>query len=437
MYYFEPGSFDTLENLETLILGPNNGFNSSILEELNKLKNLKSLEVTMNSFHSLPNNAFHGLKNLYSLNLSMNFLETLHADVFKGLTNLHILDLSLNSINVTEYNAFHGDLKNLRELYLYSNYLTDIEPETFINLNNLEILDLSWNDIQYLPANSFEQLTKLKSLNLSGNINLFYTEDETFTGLSSSLESLNLSQTYINNTDSIQYASLGNLITLDLGHTPLQSFDGSLLKMSRKLKNLYLNDTKLTTLNSGLYEPMKNLKTLDLSGTRLICNKNLAWLMSWIQFQNQSNSDGNGTDFINSNYTTCWVPLELRGTPLSGVNIDTMQPYSQITLGPWNSSDENTWPTDDSGAPIMTQSTTAIIDLRNSFIDKAEKLSHPSNNNNSADKAKIIIIVIVVVGILITAVVVTIVVLVMKRKRRKEQQLKENTNNHEIELRPR
>lgn len=433
MYYIEPGTFDPLKKLETLILGPENGFNSSVFPEINKLTNLVTLDLSGNSVHSFPNNAFVNMKNLQNLNLATNFINILRVDAFRGLKNLRRLDLRENLVNFTEYNAFHPDLENLQYLNLHANYLPDVEPETFINLKNLESLDLSWNNFYYLSDNSFEALTKLKTLNLNGNRNLATMNVDAFAGLPS-LTALNVSATGLNYTDAIMNANLVNLTVLDFGRTSLSSVDRRILAQLKNLRTLILNETNIKSFAEGTFDDLKYLRSLDVSGNHFACDKDLIWFMAWMQReQNRTDADdSDGVTFRNVDWTTCWTPLELRSVPLIGVDLRTMTPQSQITWAPApsdggsNSNDSFAWPWTDTTSNGDT-TTIVYIDVgSNRLLNKlGDQTSHAPDD--SGEKVKIIIIVVVVFGILATVVIVTMVVVLMRRRRRMDEKItKEN-----------
>lgn len=58
------------------------------------------------------------------------------------------------------------------------NVISIIKSEGFYGLHNLTNLDLSYNKIKILNSNSLQHLISLKSLNLSGNVELNLIELE-------------------------------------------------------------------------------------------------------------------------------------------------------------------------------------------------------------------------------------------------------------------
>ncbi|CAF1141757.1 unnamed protein product [Rotaria sp. Silwood1] len=109
------------------------------------------------------------LKNLRILDLRNNQLEEIDDDVFDGFDSLNQLFLNNNSLHKITTQTFNG-LKNLQILNLDSNKLTCIKNDTFINVNKLELLSLNNNQIKYIASLSFDRLQLLSDLNLQGNL---------------------------------------------------------------------------------------------------------------------------------------------------------------------------------------------------------------------------------------------------------------------------
>ncbi|KAJ8934741.1 hypothetical protein NQ318_022813 [Aromia moschata] len=106
-----------------------------------------------------------------SLRLEDNCLSSLSGGgQLKDLHRLKILNISNNTFNSLPDDIFL--LKNLRELYVHNNHLKKL-PETLCKVVNLRILDVSNNVLKFLPENLGE-LVNLVYLNLIGNERLKY-----------------------------------------------------------------------------------------------------------------------------------------------------------------------------------------------------------------------------------------------------------------------
>ncbi|XP_030062654.1 leucine-rich repeat-containing protein 52 [Microcaecilia unicolor] len=158
-------------------------------------------------------------------------------------------------------------LIDLVYLDLSSNSIHDIEA-TFINVVRLVYLDLSYNNLSQIDSTTFYLLTSLVVLKLSGNPNLAQIEKNAFT----------------NNTG---------------------------------LRELYLSRTGLTFLDISTVSELPNLRTLDLSFNSWHCYCSMKDFFSWI---NESN-----LYFLDAANTTCSVPIEVHGKPLSDMQEEVRQ----------------------------------------------------------------------------------------------------------------
>jgi len=127
------------------------------------LKNLKTLDLTLNQITEIPDE-ISNLQNLEELLLSSNDI-TGNLEAIGKLKNLVTLDLSENSI--TSSIEPLSNLKNLKELYFGGNGNSNsLEP--LGKLTKIEILSLYDNDFKKIPE-SFENLTNLRLINLREN----------------------------------------------------------------------------------------------------------------------------------------------------------------------------------------------------------------------------------------------------------------------------
>jgi hypothetical protein len=158
-----PENFDLLISLDTLdCTGWGLGLDS-LSPEIEKLVNLKKLNLTLNLLTCLPNQIWN-LKNLTELSLSSNQLTSLPEQIgnLKNLTSLH-----LSSNQITSLPEQIGNLENLTVLDLSSNEFINL-PEQIRNFQNLKELDLSYNNFINLPE-QIGNLKNLKKLDLIGN----------------------------------------------------------------------------------------------------------------------------------------------------------------------------------------------------------------------------------------------------------------------------
>jgi internalin A len=134
-----------------------------IPEEIGKLTNLISLEISYNQLTSLPVQ-IGKLTKLRKLYANKNKLVDLPGEIGQ-LRYLSILDLDSN--NLTNLSTEIGNLNNLLTLHLRGNKLKSI-PEEIGNLKMLDTLYLSNNQLNSLPA-EIGQLSNLVRLFLDQN----------------------------------------------------------------------------------------------------------------------------------------------------------------------------------------------------------------------------------------------------------------------------
>lgn len=112
-----------------------------------KIKSLEILDLSANKIPDFPLEFFSAFPNLRHLNISYLGLGRLTADLFHGLANLKVLDASGNQLKAIDKRVVES-LTSLNRLYLSDNYLTQID---FLDgLSSLNSLDLSFNNLSSL-----------------------------------------------------------------------------------------------------------------------------------------------------------------------------------------------------------------------------------------------------------------------------------------------
>lgn len=153
---------------------------------------LKTLNLRHNELTEIPSAALKTLKNLTVLDLSVNKFKVVEDDAFVGL-KLVTLKLSDNPV-VLSPGAFRGLEKSLKNLNLKGTRQKSV-PEALRGLGTLAFLDLSQNSIQRLPGpagvKAFEGLNSLTGLNLERNL-IGEIGPDAFYGVRNTLSSLSL-----------------------------------------------------------------------------------------------------------------------------------------------------------------------------------------------------------------------------------------------------
>ena len=251
--------------------------------ELQLYPELDYLTVENNSLTDIHVDAFRHLFKLQELNLAGNLLtgKSLYADTFKSQPNLRILNLSRNNIgphlqfglfryltSLTYLNLAYNNivsvsgtekgypgfvLHSLIEMSLHDNYIEDIPTVIWPVVPNVMLLDFSRNSFITLPPKSFDKLTQLTSLFLSGLHRLVEVQHVAFNGLQK-LEIVHL--------DNCKYL---RVISAD-------AFAGC-----QNLKFVNFSNNKLKVIQETLL-PWGNLQRFLISGNNFICNCSMYWI---------------------------------------------------------------------------------------------------------------------------------------------------------------
>ncbi|KAL7014913.1 hypothetical protein ACKWTF_016191 [Chironomus riparius] len=231
----DPNAFFNLGQLKVLVLQNNPGI---ILPEKIFDPLLGLVSLNLRDCNLLDKNAgwFAKLKNLTDLNLSVNSFTTIPNYAFRNLTNLVNLDMSVGKITSIASNSFTYNV-NLKTLRINNNNLTALGANIFDSLGNLEILSLSMNNFTAVTSNIFKPLVSLRKLSCSGcNIRDIKTE---WFETSRNLDSVDLSCNQIS-------------------HIPVNTFTSI-----NQLKFLYINSNSISNLNSRSFGNLNSLYTLD------------------------------------------------------------------------------------------------------------------------------------------------------------------------------
>ncbi|PAA85425.1 hypothetical protein BOX15_Mlig016971g3 [Macrostomum lignano] len=100
--------------------------------------------------------------------LGQNLIEQLNFTRLNRLRNLKLLDLSHNQLYGLKSNMF-ANMSNLESLSVSFNKLACVEARAFAGLSKLKVLILQGNDINSLPFGSFDDLSLLTTIGLNQN----------------------------------------------------------------------------------------------------------------------------------------------------------------------------------------------------------------------------------------------------------------------------
>lgn len=171
-----PEFFGSLKNLQYLNIS-NAGFSGVIPPNLGNLSRLQDLDLSSQYGNGLSTDNFEWMIGLISLkHLKMNqvdlsFVRSNWMDVLNKLpflTELHLSDCRLSG-SVSPASVVNFTM--LSVISMSWNYLDSTILELLVNISSLTFIDLSYNSLNSIPL-GLNQLPNLQYLNLYGNGNL-------------------------------------------------------------------------------------------------------------------------------------------------------------------------------------------------------------------------------------------------------------------------
>ncbi|CAO1441002.1 unnamed protein product [Diamesa hyperborea] len=130
---------------------------------------LVKYDVQRSTLKYIASGDFAELTNLITIEIFRTELQVIPEDTFWTLAKLETLNLRDNKLKYLEENTFK-DLVNLKNVLLQDNQLSYLLSNVFqFNVNLLEI-DLARNQLRIIEADTFNNLDKLKNLNIEQNI---------------------------------------------------------------------------------------------------------------------------------------------------------------------------------------------------------------------------------------------------------------------------
>ncbi|XP_053329564.1 extracellular matrix protein 2-like [Spea bombifrons] len=196
----------------------------------------------------------------------------------------------------------------LKTLYLADNEISKLPARAFSGLPNLEWLDLSKNKLgdSGLSTDVFQNLTKLKRLNLDGNRltvlpilpqslqelkindnNLRELNKHSFRGLSNLLNlELEGNSFHDGNVNPLTFKPLKKLTYLRLDHNHFRAIPSGL---PASLQELHLDNNRIEIISEGILNKTLNLSILVLSNNRL--QENHIAPRAWIDLLNLESLD--------------------------------------------------------------------------------------------------------------------------------------------------
>uniref|UniRef100_A0A7E4UXX0 LRRCT domain-containing protein n=1 Tax=Panagrellus redivivus TaxID=6233 RepID=A0A7E4UXX0_PANRE len=174
------------------------------------------------------------------------------------------LTLENSRVGVFRRGVFDNIGHRLKNLYLKNNILKSIEPNTFDSLTGLETLDLTGNKLTEIRARDIERLTFLETLMLSDN-QINYIEPGAFKSLTG-LKTLNLANNKLTNITKHTFQGLNNLEVLSIQGNALLTIDWDAFIHMKRLRTLDLGTNQLSRI---VLRGLDNLQRLYINNNHI------------------------------------------------------------------------------------------------------------------------------------------------------------------------
>ena len=303
---------------------------------------LVNLHITYNTYLTIVDSgAFDGiydtLEFLFLGHNQLSSLTSLSANRWQKLIQLNLqYNGNLRTVQASDFSTLGP---KLRYLNLDSCGLSSIQSSLFNTLTGLHTLVLSNNRIQSVPDSVFQSMQELTELRLDAQTNAMSLNDNSFSGIETSLNHLII---HTNTIDKPTFwrliERLPNLLELNAGKLNLQTIPDKAFKNNGKITILDLESNGITSLQEGSFYRLRDslevltlsfnslstfskcvlngfssLRQIHLSGNPLDCDCSLRWLRDWVWAQPDRYLAGGLVG-------PCTGPPTLAGSLLSGIS---------------------------------------------------------------------------------------------------------------------
>ncbi|KAI3811714.1 hypothetical protein L1987_21443 [Smallanthus sonchifolius] len=316
-----PQSFANLLDLEFLDLSYNK-FDGSVPIELGKLIKLKSLNLSNNLLTGSIPNELEGLVNLQDLQLYTNSLNGSIPNWVGNLTNLRVFTAYENELS-GKIPENLGAFSELQLLNLHSNYLEGSIPKNVFANGKLEFLVLTQNKLSGVLPDSVGNCKDLSSIRIGDNGLIGNIPKEI--GNLSSLTYFEADNNNLSGEIVQEFAQCSNLTLLNLASNGFSGIIPSVLGEMINLQELIVSGNSLFGEIPTSVLSNNNLNKIDLSNNRFngsipqsVCNSSR--LQYLLLGQNSltgriPNEIGNCVKLLElqlgSNYLTGTIPPEI------------------------------------------------------------------------------------------------------------------------------
>lgn len=230
----KPGMFTSLPHRDV------SAFSFDINQYQDKRYNYSRIDSGVKN--QLKNNSFQGICGVSTMKLSGYYLNRIEPAALNCLSTLHHLDLSQNLLESVPGYIFQ-EVDRLKVLDLQHNRIRTLTQNSFYGLLNIEKVVLRNNNLTIVNGSAFKGLKNVKTLELSENIGLKLSDD--------------------------LFRELENLETLVLDGCNISSLPDNVFRENFNLKYLYLHRNRLTSLTKRLFDSLGKLYYMSAASNEI------------------------------------------------------------------------------------------------------------------------------------------------------------------------
>ena len=260
--------------------------------------NLEEFYITFNELTSLPDSLLQNMTRLRTVYIDGNYLTNLSSTFLSNVVNLEKFSIYDNKFQdpqpIMNILTRHT---NLKEIYLSMNPFTTFNFSFFEKFQKLEILwigttssprlaTISWQSLprslltlvvngigEEIPENSFNQLTNLKSLELTGS-GIVSLQKDTFRSLTQLLK-LSIRNTNVKVLNPLLFIGLVNLSDLNLSNNQIEELPFEIFGPLRNLgtqasdHGIRMSSNQIQRLNSNSFGRHQFMSSMSFASNRI------------------------------------------------------------------------------------------------------------------------------------------------------------------------
>ncbi|XP_060808775.1 toll-like receptor 7 [Amyelois transitella] len=231
---------------------------------------IRVLHIEDTPIKAIDKYAFAGVnRTLQEVRMVNTKIEEFPKEAFKILGNLSILSIDGHSMSKLDKDMFAGSefAGRLERLHLSNGLIAEFAPETFQNLKKLKTLDLHGNRLSTFKRNQFKGLRDAEVLDLS--YNNITKLDGSHIGDMTKLGWCNVSHNEIADMPRGMFARNTVLKVLHLDNNKLKKLDTNSFKGMRFMRRIFLQDNQISDIGRGTFSAVTRIGTIDLARNKI------------------------------------------------------------------------------------------------------------------------------------------------------------------------